>query len=133
MDTPPPGDLPPQEGEPEEPVAPLWLHIHVNEPWNFEQENGVTSMVGWTTDHADPENEDWEVTLQGVFLLFEEGFDRVLVSPRYIGETMARVVDDFVTAAVRIARLVEDEETCELEWRFVMTGTLAHQREEFED
>jgi hypothetical protein len=128
--TEPPAEPPPEDVPPGAPVEPLWLHIHVNEPWDFERENGVSSMTGTTTDHADPDNIEWEVALDGSFLLFEEPFDRVLVGPRYIGERLDRVVDDFVTAAIRIATLTQSEDGESSEWHFVMSGTLAHQRDE---
>ncbi len=51
-------DLPADEAEPQLPI-PLRLHIHVNEPWAFERQNGVTSMVGSTVDYLDPENDEW--------------------------------------------------------------------------
>ncbi len=110
--------------EDEEEKVPLRLHIHINEPWAFEQENGFTSVIGTTLDHLDPELDDWDVELEQPFLLYEESYDRVLVSPRYIGEVLNRVVDDFVTAAVRIAIIERNE------WHYKMTGTLAHQRDE---
>jgi hypothetical protein len=113
-------DEPQEDAEP----LPLRLHVHVNEPGAFERENGVTSMVGSTMDHLDPENDTWEVMLEGTFVLNEEPFDHVLVSPRYIGERLDRVVDDFVTAAIRIACFDGEE------WHYLMTGTLAHQRDE---
>jgi hypothetical protein len=62
--------------------------------------------------------------LEQRFTLHEETFDRVLVSPRYIGERLGRVVDDFVTAAIRIACFDGED------WHYQMTGTLAHQRDE---
>jgi hypothetical protein len=140
MTQPPPEDPPPDDPSRPAPPAeaslfddltePLRLHVHVNEPWDFERENGVTSMVGWTVDHLDPENVEWEVALEQSFLLHEEPFDRVLVSPRYVGEGLSRVVEDFVTASIRIALLLDNEESGESEWHYVMTGTLAHQRDE---
>lgn len=108
----------------EEPSSPLRLHVHINEPWAFERENGVSSMIGTTLDHLDPDCDDWLVALEQSFMLHEEPFDRVLVSPRYIGERLDRVVDDFVTAAIRIARFDGED------WHYEMTGTLAHQRDE---
>jgi hypothetical protein len=124
-------DAPPPDGQPpdipaagDEAPAPLRLHVHVNEPWAFERENGVTSMVGWTFDHLDPDCNEWEIALEGTFLLHEEEFDRVLVGPRYVGERLDRVVDDFVTAGIRIARFDGEH------WHYEMTGTLAHQRDE---
>lgn len=115
-------DMTPQEEPP--PPEPLRLHVHVNEPWAFERENGVTSMVGATLDHLDPDCNDWDVTLEQSFVLNEESFDHVLVSPRYVGERLHRVVDDFVTASIRIARFDGED------WHYQMTGTLAHQRDE---
>jgi hypothetical protein len=131
MSEPPPEEPPPPGDDLFESLPePLRLHVHVNEPWDFERENGVTSMVGWTTDHLDPENVDWEVALEQSFLLHEEPFDRVLVSPRYVGEVLGRVVEDFVTASIRIGLLMDNEDGTDSEWHYVMTGTLAHQRDE---
>lgn len=116
----------PEDGLPqeEEQPQPLRLHVHVNEPWAFERQNGVSSMVGSTLDHLDPSCNDWEVLLEQRFTLDDQTFDRVLVSPRYIGEILHRVTEDFVTAAIRIARFRGHE------WQYEMTGTLAHQRDE---
>lgn len=114
---------PAEEEEPALPI-PLRLHIHVNEPWAFERQNGVASMIGSTLDYLDPENEEWEVALEQTFTLDDEPFDHVLVGARYVGERLGRVINDFVTAAIRIARFDGED------WHYEMTGTLAHQRDE---
>jgi hypothetical protein len=115
---------PPPQDDDDDPPQPLRLHVHVNEPWAFERENGVSSMVGTTLDHLDEDCTDWEVTLEQAFVLHEEPFDHVIVSPRYIGERLHPVIHDFVTAAIRIARYDGED------WHYEMTGTLAHQRDE---
>jgi hypothetical protein len=102
----------------------LRLHLHVNEPWAFERENGVTSMVGRTLDHLCDDRDDWLVQLEQAFVLNETPYDAVMVSPRYVGEHLGRVVDDFVTVGIRIARFNGED------WHYDMTGTLAHQRDE---
>src|SRR3546814_18541257 len=69
----------------------LRLRIHVTEPWDFERANGTNELTGWTVDHADEENEEWEVTLDQSFEFREKQYSTILVGPRYVGEHLRRM------------------------------------------
>src|SRR3546814_3545288 len=71
----------------------LRLRIHVTEPWDFERANGTNELTGWTVDHADEENEEWEVTLDQSFEFREKQYRTLLVGPRYVGEHLRRMFD----------------------------------------
>jgi hypothetical protein len=48
-------------------TTPAKVRIFVTEPWDFERITGTTELTGWTSDHADPDNEEWEVHLDSGF------------------------------------------------------------------
>src|SRR3546814_7209510 len=81
----------------------LRLRIHVTEPWDFERANGTNELTGWTVDHADEENEEWEVTLDQSFEFREKQYRTILVGPRYVGEHLRRMFDAVAGFPVRIA------------------------------
>jgi hypothetical protein len=95
------------------------LRIHVNEPFDFERENGVTELYGITGDHLDAGNEEWLIETNGPFTFAGEDHDAVLVAPRYGGEHLSRVFDSLAGFPVRIACPDGDD------WQFVMTGLLS--------
>jgi hypothetical protein len=107
-------------------TAHLKLRIHINEPWDFERENGRDELTGWTIDYVDPENEDWEITLDHGYDLHEVHHGRIVVSPRYVGEHLSKIYDSFVGFPVRIAHRLDGE------WHYAMAGMLSinHDKEE---
>src|SRR3546814_2714435 len=86
----------------------LRLRIHVTEPWDFERANGTNELTGWTVDHADEENEEWEVTLDQSFEFREKQYRTILVGPRYVGEHLRRMFDAVAGFPVRIAHRSEE-------------------------
>ncbi|WP_136162001.1 hypothetical protein [Sphingomonas flavalba] len=98
------------------------LRIHIAEPLHFEAANGTADLVGWTTT---PEDEgEWIVNFERSWTIGDESFDRLLVSPRYVGEQLAGVGERILGLAVNIRRWRGSE------WHFDMIGTLAAQREQ---
>ncbi|AJR25151.1 MULTISPECIES: hypothetical protein [Sphingobium] len=104
----------------------LKLRIHVSEPFDFERLAGRSELTGWTVDHADPENGDWEVHLDAGFDFHERHIGRLLVSPRYVGEHLARMFDAIAGFPVRIAHRDDGA------WHYAFTGMISerHEREE---
>ena len=84
-------------------TAHLKLRIHVSEPWDFERIAGRAELTGWTIDHADPANEEWEVHLDEGFDLHDRHIGTLLASPRYVGEHMSRMCDAVAGFPVRLA------------------------------
>src|SRR3546814_11716185 len=78
----------------------LRLRIHVTEPWDFERANGTNELTGWTVDHADEENEEWEVTLDQSFEFREKQYSTILVGPRYVGDRKSVVQGKSVAVSV---------------------------------
>jgi hypothetical protein len=81
----------------------LKLRIHVTEPWDFERSAGTADITGWTIDHADPDNEEWEVHLDEGFDFHERHIGTLLVGPRYVGEHLSRMFDAVTGLPVRVA------------------------------
>jgi hypothetical protein len=81
----------------------LKLRIHVSEPWDFERTAGTAELTGWTVDHVDPDNEEWEVHLDEGFDYHERRIARLLAGPRYVGEHMSRMFDAVAGFPVRLA------------------------------
>jgi len=81
----------------------LKLRIHVTEPWDFERIAGTADLNGWTIDHVDPENEEWEVHLDAGFDFNDRHIGTLLVSPRYVGEQLSRMFDAVAGFPVRLA------------------------------
>lgn len=103
-------------------TAHLKLRIHISEPWDFERATGLSDFTGWTTDYtgADSEtNEEWEVHLDHGFEYHERRIGRLLVSPRYVGEHLARIFDAPVGFPVRIAHRSDGG------WHYAFTGMLS--------
>ena len=107
----------------------LKLRIHVSEPFDFERHAGTAELTGWTVDHDDPENEEWEVQLDQGFDFHERRIGRVLVSPRYVGENLSRMFDALAGFPVRLAHRDEGA------WHFAFTGMISerHEREQEPD
>lgn len=99
--------------------APLRLRIHVSEPFDFERENGTAELLGSTLDHLDEAAEEWHVALDNGFTFNDEPYREMLVSPRYMGEHLARVRESIVGFPVRLAHRSEDG------WYFAMTGMIS--------
>jgi hypothetical protein len=100
-------------------TAHLKLRIHVTEPWDFARENGTEELTGWTTDYIDPENEEWEVTLDHGYDLNDVHHGRVLLGPRYVGENLSRIFDAIVGFPVRIGHRLDGD------WHYAMAGMLS--------
>ena len=98
------------------------LRIHIAEPLHFEAANGTDDLVGWTTT---PEHEsEWIVNFEQAWKIGDESFDRLLVSPRYVGDRLAGIEERILGLAVNIRRWRDNE------WHFDMIGTVSPQREQ---
>jgi hypothetical protein len=102
----------------------LRLRIHVAEPWNFDRYNPTSELIGWTVDHQDADNEDWLVHLDEHFTWEDKSFSTVIVTTRYLGERLARIIDSLATISVDIGRRIDGA------WRYDMAGILAFQHGE---
>jgi hypothetical protein len=97
------------------------LHVHVAEPFHFETANGTSELIGWTET---PEDEgEWIVNFDRNWYIGDESFDRILVSPRYVGDHLSGLEDRILGLAVNIRHWHENE------WHFGMIGTLSPHRE----
>ena len=104
------------------------LRIHITEPWDFARQNdGREELTGWTFDHEIVELEEWEIDLDAGYKLNDILHERLLVSPRYVGEHLAKVFDAIVGFPVRIAHRIDDE------WHYAMAGMLSMRREKEEE
>lgn len=100
------------------------MRIHVAEPWTFERGNGTCDLSGWTDDHHRLGQEEWVVHLNEPFTIEDEQFHQVMISPRYHGETLHRVMDRLVNLTVNIVphgRRWKDQD----ERSLAMVGTVA--------
>lgn len=108
-------------------TAHLKLRIHVSEPFGFARGNGgKEELTGWTIDYADPENEEWEVMLDQGYEMNDVHHGRILLSPRYVGEHLSRVIDAIVGFPVRIAHRTDGD------WHYAMAGMITLNRDEEE-
>lgn len=105
----------------------LKLRIRVTEPWDFGRRTGMEDLTGDTVDHLDPDAEEWEMMLDESYELNDVVHARVLIGPRYVGETLSRVFDALAGVPVRLAHRHHGE------WRYAMAGTMALRREEEEE
>jgi hypothetical protein len=107
----------------------LKLRVHVSEPWDFERIAGTADLIGWTTDHADPDNEEWEVHLDHGFEYHDHRVGRLLAGSRYVGEHLSRMFDAVAGFPVRLAYRHEGA------WHYAFTGMISqhHAREDAED
>jgi hypothetical protein len=107
----------------------LKLRIHVTEPWDFERIAGTADLSGWTTDHADPDNGEWEVHLDQGFEFHERHIGTLLASPRYVGERLDRMFDTVTGFPVRLAHRLDGE------WHYAFTATISrrHDKEKREE
>ncbi|AUW58353.1 hypothetical protein C1T17_09800 [Sphingobium sp. SCG-1] len=101
----------------------LKLAIHITEPWDFERKTGVQELGGWSVDHEDEANAEWEIILDEGFDYHGRRFARLLVSPRYVGEHLSRIFDAVVGFPVRIAHRSGDGG-----WHFAFAGMLSVKR-----
>jgi len=81
----------------------LKLRIHVTEPWDFERIADTAELTGWTIDHANPDNEEWEVHLDAGFDFHDRHIGTLLAGPRYVGEHLSRMFDAVTGFPVRLA------------------------------
>ena len=100
-------------------TEPVRLRLHVSEPFDFERTNESADLFGITRDHHDDENDEWQIDLEGSFLLGEDEYDSVLIAPRYVGEHLGRVFDALLGQPVRIAHRTDDG------WQYSMTGMIS--------
>jgi hypothetical protein len=106
----------------------LKLRVHITEPWDFARQNdGKEELTGWTFDHEIDELEEWEIDLDAGYTFHDIVHDRILVSPRYVGEHLAKVHDAIVGFPVRIAHRLDGE------WHYAMAGMLSMRREKEEE
>lgn len=99
------------------------LIVHVAEPFDFARANGGSpDLIGWTAQ-ATPVYSEWVVHLDRPATLGEEEFDKVRVSPRYAGESVAKVLDGFGFTAVNIQHPLKDEDG-RTYWHFAMVGNI---------
>ncbi len=106
----------------------LKLRVHITEPWDFARQNdGKEELTGWTHDHEIDELEEWEIDLDSGYMLHDVVHGRILVSPRYVGEHLAKVLDAIVGFPVRIAHRLDGE------WHYAMAGMLSVRREKEEE
>lgn len=97
--------------------------VHVAEPFDFERLNGGTAdLEGWTAQ-ATPAYSEWVIHLDRVGQIGEEEFDKIRISPRYAGETVAKVLDGFGFTAVNIQYARKDADG-RLYWQFAMVGNI---------
>ena len=100
-------------------TEPVRLRLHVSEPFDFERTNESADLFGITRDHHDDENDEWQIELEGSFLLGEDAYDNVMIAPRYVGEHLGRVFDALLGQPVRIAHRTDDG------WQYSMTGMIS--------
>jgi hypothetical protein len=99
------------------------LIVHVAEPFDFERLNGGTpELEGWTAQ-ASPAYSEWVVHLDRVGQIGEEEFDKIRISTRYAGESVAKVLDGFGFTAVNIQHPRKDAEG-RTYWHFAMVGSV---------
>jgi len=100
-------------------AEPVRFRIHVSEPFDFERENDSADLFGTSVDHANRDNEEWTIELEGWFRFNELDYDMILVGPRYVNEHLSRVFDALLGIPVRIAHRTPQG------WHFAMTGMLS--------
>jgi hypothetical protein len=99
------------------------LIVHVAEPFDFGRLNGGSAdLTGWTAQ-ATPAYSEWVIHLDRPAALGEEEFDKVRISSRYAGESVAKVLDGFGFTAVNI-QYPRREEGGRLYWHFAMVGNV---------
>jgi len=104
----------------------LKLRIHVSEPWDFDRIAGSAELTGWTTDHVDADNEEWEIHLDHSFEYHERPVARLLAGPRYVGEQLARMFDAVTGLPVRLAYRQDGT------WQYAFIGMISERHESTE-
>lgn len=106
----------------------LKVRLHVTEPWDFERWAGSTELLGWTTDHHDPDAQEWEVHLDQGFDYDKRHIESLLAGPRYVGEHIRRMFDTPAGFPVRLAHQLDGE------WQFAFGAMISqrHDRDERE-
>jgi hypothetical protein len=99
--------------------TPIRFRIHINEPFDFERENGSDDLYGTTVDHEGQDSDEWIIELENWFRFNEADYDVVMVSPRYVGEHMSRVFDSILGEPIRIAHRTPEG------WHFALAGILS--------
>ncbi|EQB31488.1 hypothetical protein [Sphingobium ummariense] len=102
----------------------LKVRIRVTEPWDFERLAGSAELTGWTVDHADRDNEEWEVHLDHGFEHHERHVGRLLAGPRYVGEHLSRMFDAVTGFPVRLAYRQDGA------WHYAFTGMIAQRHDD---
>ncbi|HAF40622.1 MAG TPA: hypothetical protein DCG90_02470 [Sphingobium sp.] len=97
----------------------LKLRIHVTEPWDFERVAGTAELTGWTVDHVDPDNGEWEVHLDQGFDFNKRHIGTLLAGPRYVGERLDRMFDTVTGFPVRLAHRLDGD------WQFAFAATIS--------
>ena len=102
----------------------LKLRVHVSEPWDFERIAGTAELTGWTIDHADPDNEEWEVHLDHAIDVNDRHIATLLAGPRYVGEHLSRMFDAVAGFPVRLAHRQDGG------WHYAYTAMISQRHEE---
>ncbi|MEJ7935629.1 hypothetical protein WG907_15370 [Sphingobium sp. AN558] len=102
----------------------LKLRVHVSEPWDFERIAGSAELTGWTIDHADPDNEEWEVHLDHAIDVNDRHITTLLAGPRYVGEHLSRMFDAVTGFPVRLAHRQDDG------WHYAYTAMISQRHDE---
>jgi len=102
----------------------LKLRIYVTEPWDFERIAGTAELTGWTIDHVDPENGEWEVHLDHGLDFDKRHIGTLLAGPRYVGERLDRMFDTVTGFPVRLAHRVDGE------WHFAFVATISQRHDD---
>jgi len=105
----------------------LKLRIHINEPWDFMRQTGIEELTGWTIDHEIDELEEWELMLDGGYKMNGVVHNRILISPRYVGEHLTKIFEAIVGFPVRVAHRMNGE------WHYALAGMLSVRREKEEE
>ncbi len=107
----------------------LKLRLHITEPWDFERSAGTSDLTGWTIDHIDPDNGDWEVHLDEGFDFNRRHIGTLLASPRYVGESLSRMFDAVAGFPVRLAHRLDGE------WQFAFAAMISerHERQDMDN
>jgi hypothetical protein len=101
----------------------VWLKVHVAEPFDFARYNGgEADVTGWTAQGS-AAYPDWVVHLDSPAKFGEEEFDKIKLSPRYAGESVAKVLEGFGFTGVNICYPQRDEHGRQY-WHFGMVGSV---------
>lgn len=101
----------------------VWLRVHIAEPFDFARWNGgAEDVAGWTAQGS-AAYPDWVVHLDAPARIGEEEFDKIKLSPRYAGESVAKVLEGFGFTGVNICYPQRDDNGRQF-WHFGMVGSV---------